>query len=483
MVKEIKMIDIAEIMEHPNNPRKDLGDLTELSESIRIHGVMQNLIVMDREEAVAGLLKEYEQTPRQIYTETLDKLKYGNTEYVVLLGHRRLAAAGIADLNEVPCIIESGLTLNEQISLMLLENMQRNNLTIIEEAESFQMMLDLGDTVKTVAEKSGFSQTTVRHRVELAKLDRTILKKTLEEAQECGWQITITDLAKLEKIDDVAAREVILNEASDGDDIEWKVTQYLSEQKARENRDKIIKKIREIRGEELASAPKGFNPYNGVYNIVLRFPQDGDINLDDPKTIKSIEKLPKDAFFADTYSEYIIAKKTKRSENMSKHEAERKELDRRSKEVKKLTKAMIKGWVSYLVEIVNGSRTVKTKMLVGLAEDAFNTMERLNTNVGNAGAWAVAESMGKDLWDMNADERKLLWEKYQEAPIAIRMLLHLAQEVMDHSLMDFYGKLNEGKAAEVRDVLDLMERAGYRETDANRDLIDGTHELFVEKTS
>ena len=125
MEKRITMIDTGEIMEHPNNPRKDLGDLTELAESVKLHGIMQNLIVINREEAVAGLLKEYEQTPSQIYAETLDKLRDRKAKYIVLLGHRRLAAAGEAGLDEVPCIVESGMTLNDQISLMLLENMQR----------------------------------------------------------------------------------------------------------------------------------------------------------------------------------------------------------------------------------------------------------------------------------------------------------------------------------------------------------------------
>ena len=479
MDNQIQQLEIRDIMEHPQNPRKDLGDLKELIESIRIHGVMQNLIVMEKEELLAGLRSEYEKTPLQILAKTMDRIaEHPGAKYVVLLGHRRLEAASLADLDTVPCIVRHGLTLNDQISLMLLENMQRNNLTIIEEAESFQMMLDLGDTVKTVAEKTGFSQTTVRHRTELAKLDREILKTVIEEAKECGWQITLADLAKLEKIDDIAARDEILQEAGDGDDIEWKVTEYLNEKKKRENRDRILEKIREIRGKELAAPPKGFNAYNGVYNIVLRFPQDGDIDLEDPKTIKTIEKQPDDAFFAETYTEYIIAKKSKKSESMSKQEAERKELDKRKKEVSKLTKAMIKGWIAYLVEIVNGSRTIKTKKLVGLDEDAFNMIERIGLFLGHTGEIALAESMGKEMWNLEEEERAQLWDQYKAAPIGIRMLIHLAAEVKNHTLMDFYGKLDERKAKEVRGVLDLMERAGYQETDANMDLIDGTHELF-----
>ena len=55
---------------------------------------------------------------------------------------------------------------------MLLENIQREDLTIQEQAQGFQMMLDLGDTEDQIAEKTGFSKSTVRHRLNIAKLDQ-----------------------------------------------------------------------------------------------------------------------------------------------------------------------------------------------------------------------------------------------------------------------------------------------------------------------
>ena len=112
-----------------------------------------------------------------------------------MIGHRRLAAAKLAGLKEVPCAVTT-MTAREQIQTMLLENMQRSDLTVYEQAQGFQMMLDMGDTVEEIAEKSGFSKTTVRRRVKLLELDADKFKKS--EARGA----TLQDYAELEKIED-----------------------------------------------------------------------------------------------------------------------------------------------------------------------------------------------------------------------------------------------------------------------------------------
>ena len=55
--------------------------------------------------------------------------------------------------------------------------MQRSDLTIYEQAQGFQLMLDLGDTEEQIAEKTGFSKTTIRRRLNIAKLNQDELKK------------------------------------------------------------------------------------------------------------------------------------------------------------------------------------------------------------------------------------------------------------------------------------------------------------------
>ena len=184
---EVEMIEISKLYHHPLNPRKDLGDLEELTKSIEKNGIMQNLTV------VPG--------------EPCQGIPDGG--YFVLIGNRRFEASKAAGLSELPCKIVKGMSTNEQVAVMLEENMQRADLTIVEQAKGFQMMLDLGETVSDITEKTGFSETTVRHRVKLAELDEEALKAAVEDRQ-----LTLTDLQKLEKIKSIDTRNELLKKGN-----------------------------------------------------------------------------------------------------------------------------------------------------------------------------------------------------------------------------------------------------------------------------
>jgi len=92
----------------------------------------------------------------------------------------------------------------QQIETMLIENMQRADLTVYEQARSFQLMLDLGSDTKTIAKNTGFSVATVKHRLKLAELDPEKLKAASER------QITLTDYIELEKIKSLDRRNRVL---------------------------------------------------------------------------------------------------------------------------------------------------------------------------------------------------------------------------------------------------------------------------------
>lgn len=192
---------------HPDNPRKDLGDLTELKESIKAHGVMQNLTVVPDEGDGDG--------------------------YKILIGHRRFAASeGI--LEDLPCVVAKGLSDRDQVGIMLVENIQRSDLTFVEQAHGFQMMMDLGETVETIAEKTGFSKSTVKHRLEIAKLSDKSLNKERE------WQLSISDLIELEKVPNVKDREKILKEAHDPMNLRYEVRNAVN----KVNHDKNLKEAK-----------------------------------------------------------------------------------------------------------------------------------------------------------------------------------------------------------------------------------------------
>lgn len=175
---EMQYIRVKDIYPHPDNPRKDVGDVSELAASIKESGVLQNLTVVPAPEVSAG-------------------------GYRVVIGHRRLAAAKQAGLETVPCVV-SYMTYKQQVATMLAENMQRCDLTPIEQAQGIQMMLDLGEDIKGVSDKTGLSETTVRRRVKLMQLDQDALKA----AESRGG--TLADYAELEAIKDPERRNKVL---------------------------------------------------------------------------------------------------------------------------------------------------------------------------------------------------------------------------------------------------------------------------------
>ena len=196
---KIVMIPRAQLHAHPDNPRKDLGDLTELADSIAEHGIMQNLTVVPDSEG-----------------------------YKILIGHRRFAASeGVLD--ELPCVIAEGLTDREQLGIMLCENMQRSDLTYLEQAHGFQMMMNLGDTIETISEKTGFSKSTIKHRIAITELDQS----ALNEAKK-WFQPTITDFISLEKVKDLELRNQILSDSMCSKDIQDGVDDYLEKTEVQE---------------------------------------------------------------------------------------------------------------------------------------------------------------------------------------------------------------------------------------------------------
>lgn len=141
----LQEIALAKLKLHPRNPRGDVGDVTELAASIKEKGVIEPLIVAPN-------------TP---------------SDYVLIAGHRRLAAATVAKVKTVPCIVREDLAGDAagQLETMLVENLQRTDLTPIEEAGAYQQLLEYpGYTIKKITATTGRSASTVKGRLSLAKL-------------------------------------------------------------------------------------------------------------------------------------------------------------------------------------------------------------------------------------------------------------------------------------------------------------------------
>ena len=309
-------LPISSLHHHPKNPRKNIGDITELTESIKKNGIMQNLTV------IPGF-----------YRETNGEFFNTDQEYTVIIGHRRLEAAKAAGLFEVPCRIYKNIPESEQITTMLEENMQRNDLTPMEQADSFQLCLDLGETVDSIAEKTGFSKSTVYHRINLGKLDRSVVEAVEEDD---SFQITMKDYIELEKIKDIETRNQVLKEARNSNDLRFKAEQAAKGEK-RKAMEEDARKILEKRGlKEGQSSNQWDGKYDRLYSHnVLENDMTNDFEI--PEDID--EKIKEGAVYVISWGAITIlnpkAKETEEDdeeldEGPSEWELERQEREKRN---------------------------------------------------------------------------------------------------------------------------------------------------------
>lgn len=264
---KLVLLPTAEIHPHPRNPRKDLGDISELAESIKAKGILQNLTVVRghwmTQAEYAQLAAQYRENPTEEGRELLNR-KWLTDGYTVIIGHRRLAASKLAGVETVPCVIVD-MTDREQFETMVIENVQRSDLTVYEQAESFQMMLDMGGTIESVSEQTGFSESTIRTRLKLTKLDRKKFADSIERGA------TLQDYAKLDEIKDDKTRNKVL-ESIGTPNFNSELQSAINKQKMQENIDRWISFVSpfatEVEKQDTKTTEyvKGFNRYNDPEN-------------------------------------------------------------------------------------------------------------------------------------------------------------------------------------------------------------------------
>ncbi|MCS5349031.1 ParB/RepB/Spo0J family partition protein [Staphylococcus aureus] len=145
--EQIKQIDITEIKPNPYQPRKtfDENHLNDLADSIKQYGILQPIVLR---KTVRG--------------------------YYIVVGERRFRASNIAGLKHVSAIIKE-LTDEDMMELAVIENLQREDLNAIEEAESYQrLMTDLKITQQEVAKRLSKSRPYIANMLRLLHLPKKI---------------------------------------------------------------------------------------------------------------------------------------------------------------------------------------------------------------------------------------------------------------------------------------------------------------------
>lgn len=144
----VRPIPLDQVDRNPDQPRRyfDEEQLNELTESIRIHGVLEPIIV----RPVEG-------------------------RYEVVVGERRWRAAQLAGLTTIPAVVRP-LSDREAMEIALVENLQREDLNPIEEAEAYKrLMAEFGMTQEEVAERVGKKRSTIANRLRLLELDEELV--------------------------------------------------------------------------------------------------------------------------------------------------------------------------------------------------------------------------------------------------------------------------------------------------------------------
>ena len=177
----VEEIQLEQIVANPFQPRKifDEGALQELADSIKEHGILQPI-------AVRKKVRKYE----------------------IVAGERRFRAAQLAGLQVIPAIVKD-LTDTQMMELAILENLQREDLTVIEEAEAYQSLMEkLKITQEELSKRLGKSRPYIANHVRLLMLPEAVRKLMNDGALSMGQGRALLGLKNKKKIVELAHKVI-----------------------------------------------------------------------------------------------------------------------------------------------------------------------------------------------------------------------------------------------------------------------------------
>ena len=172
----VSIIPLSRIKPNPDQPRKTFPEasIDELADSIRRHGLLQPILAEPS----------------------------GTDEYIIVAGERRFRAAGRAGLTEIPVIIRS-VTAEKRLQLSLIENIQREDLNPMEEAQAYHDLMEVtGYTQEQVAEVVGKSRSHVANTLRLLALPEGVRTHLIEGRLSAGHARAIATSPEADKLAD-----------------------------------------------------------------------------------------------------------------------------------------------------------------------------------------------------------------------------------------------------------------------------------------
>lgn len=435
-----RYIELSKLRPHPQNPRKELGDLSELAESIKTRGIMQNLTVIPSEN------DEY---------------------YTILIGHRRAEAAKLAGVTTIPCnVVEEEMSEDEQVATMLLENIQRGDLTPYEQAKGFQLMIDLGNDINDITKKTGFSQSTIRHRIRMLDLDEQLLR----EKENSG--ATLQDYIQLEKIKDNETKNEVLKVIGTSD-FQFKLTSALKQQELQEQKQRWI--------DYLTS--QGCIDISDVNNKYLKYDFCSTVSLTDKPLNHNIDDLyPTDTsgnrFFSIPNNLYALSTITLYVELSS--EVDEDDTDNEGSSLPRIEEPDYSEQISRLTEVndvASKSRTnFVTKLYVPKKDDYKIIVSYMKSII----------SKGFDSYLTYNDNQKL--KKYTNNNIcAEQFLLIYCHYLTRCNYIYLFSQYADKPTAYMKNdkllnYVEFLKKLGYQVAQEEQEYYDGTHKDYYHDT-
>lgn len=433
----MEMISIDKLYPHPQNPRRDVGDISELTESIKANGVFQNLTVI---EGGAGVPE-------------------GIEGYTVIIGHRRLAAAKAAGLTELPCSVVK-MDEREQVATMLLENMQRQDLTVWEQAQGFQLMLDLGETEQSIADKTGFSKATVKHRVKLLELDKTEFEKSQER------QPTMAEYIELESISDPKERNNALKSIGT-DSFKWAVQhakRTIKEREAHKAWESLFRELG-IKKVEPKQTDKKEELFENRYVSYDEAPAKKDVSA-----VRKAVKEGKVSGYTVRYSSVhvLCGDKVKSRKQKS---PEEKAADERLRQIRKLEAQAKELRENFIRNYTGGHEDIVIRAAIEAQTSLYIWSDREKKQKEYLG---IKEEKVK-----GSDRYAYLMKRHPEIVLFGYLAMHYECENYRLRLAGQDGKYTKNPALET--WYEVLSKLGYRISDEESRLLDGSHECFKEE--
>lgn len=466
MSKSITYLPIDMLIPHPQNPRKDLGDLTELADSIRENGIYQNMTVVPSADS--------------------------DDTYTVIIGHRRLAAAKLAGLSTVPCVI-TDMTEKQQLETMLLENMQRADLTVVEEAQGLQLLIDLGEDVKTLSKSTGFSQRTIKNRLLLNSYDPVRVTKAFEKGA------TIEDYVRLSKIKDDKLRKSTA-EYLGTPNFAYMLDKALKKEKWESEKQKIKDILIAAGAEEIETAPN-YDARKNLFYVYSKADAEKAIEAADGRDIKFYLGYSS----ADYYNVWIMKTEEELRESESKPayqpdpERERKTylsdyVDRLNTDFDEYIAGFIRGYSGASrtwgerYKMINAMIYLMIECAIELGDDIEIDRDELS-NVLRIDIDAVTDKPEDDAAadrSLRRDAAERIGEGIAKNPERYAMTMCWLSVSHDLSPARYYS-WSAGRCAEYSDLIHLkrfisvLREIGFELPDELRAYLDGTHPIYTEE--